>query len=274
MTSARDFLREGNLNATLEALQDEVRANPADAKKRTFLFQLLAVLGNWDRALTQLNVVGDLDASALAMVQTYRELLSCEALREAVFAGSRSPLVFGDPEQWIAMVLEALKLDAKGNHEQAQAMRAEAYDAAETTAGAIGDDRFEWIADADSRIGPFLEAIVNGNYYWVPFSRIRSISLEPPEDLRDLVWAPAQFTWANGGETVGFVPARYPGSTGGEDSRLALGQKTEWEQKAEDVYFGTGQRVLATDAGDYAFLEIRQVELDTGAEPAESVTPS
>ncbi len=140
MTTAREFLKEGDLNAALEALQDEVRANPADAKKRIFLFQLLAVLGNWDRALNQLNVVADLDASSLAMVQTYRELLRCEALREAVFEGTRSPLVFGDPEQWIALALEALKLDASGKHDRAQAMRGEAYESAEVSGGKIADD--------------------------------------------------------------------------------------------------------------------------------------
>jgi type VI secretion system protein ImpE len=274
LTTAKEFLKEGNLNAALEALQDEVRANPADAKKRIFLFQLLAVLGNWDRALNQLNVVADLDAGSLAMVQTYRELLRCEALREAVFEGSRSPLVFGDPERWIALALEALKLDANGKHDQAQAMRGEAYEVAEVSAGKIADDAFEWVADADSRIGPFLEAIVNGNYYWVPFSRIRSITLEPPEDLRDLVWAPAQFTWANGGETVGFIPSRYPGSSAAEDSRLALAQKTEWEQKAEDVYFGTGQRILATDAGEYSLLEVRSIQLQSGDEPGDAANES
>ena len=274
MTTAKEFLKEGNLNAALEALQDEVRANPADAKKRIFLFQLLAVLGNWDRALNQLNVVADLDPGSLAMVQTYRELLRCEALREAVFEGSRSPLVFGDPERWIALALEALKLDASGKHDQAQAMRGEAYEAAEVSAGTIADDAFEWVADADSRIGPFLEAIVNGNYYWVPFSRIRSITLEPPEDLRDLVWAPAQFTWANGGETVGFIPSRYPGSSAAADSRLALAQKTEWEQKAEDVYFGTGQRILATDGGEYSLLEVRSIQLHSGDEPGDAANES
>ena len=269
MTTPREFLKEGNLNAALDALQGEVRANPSDAKRRIFLFQLLAVLGNWERALTQLNVVGDLDAGSLAMVQTYRELLRCEALREAVFEGARSPLIFGDPERWIAMALEALKLDAAGRHEQAQEMREDAYESAATTSGRIEGESFEWIADADSRIGPFLEAIVNGNYYWVPFSRIRSLKIEPPEDLRDLVWVPGHFTWANGGETVGFVPVRYPGSQGAEDASLALGRRTEWDQKSERVYFGCGQRILATDQGEYSLLEIGQIEFEGSEEPNE-----
>ncbi|MFO1349473.1 MAG: hypothetical protein U1F68_01835 [Gammaproteobacteria bacterium] len=36
-------------------MQEQVRKNPANAKYRVFLFQLLAVLGQWERALNQLN---------------------------------------------------------------------------------------------------------------------------------------------------------------------------------------------------------------------------
>ena len=39
-----------------------------------------------------------------------------------------------------------------------------------------------------------------GRYYWVPWQRIRTLALEQPSDLRDYVWMPAGFTWANGGE--------------------------------------------------------------------------
>ncbi len=66
-----------------------MRKDPANAKHRIFLFQLLAVLGQWERAMNQLNVAGELDAGTLAMVQTYREALRCEVLRGEIFAGRR-----------------------------------------------------------------------------------------------------------------------------------------------------------------------------------------
>ena len=72
MSQAEQVLRDGDPELALRLLTDQVRANPADAKLRVFLFQLLCVLGRWDRALNQLNVAGELDASTLAMVQTYR----------------------------------------------------------------------------------------------------------------------------------------------------------------------------------------------------------
>ena len=65
---AQQLIRDGDLAGALAALQDAVRKNSADPKLRVFLFQLLSVLGQWNRALTQLNVAGELDAGALPMV--------------------------------------------------------------------------------------------------------------------------------------------------------------------------------------------------------------
>ncbi len=259
--SAEESLQEGNLEQALAQLQDRVRKNPADPKARIFLFQLLSVLGQWDRALTQLNVAGDLDPGALAMVQTYREALRCEVLRGEIFAGKRSPLIFGDPEEWMALLLEALRATAEGRHEHALQTRNKAFESAPATGGTIDGHAFEWIADADPRLGPVIEAIVNGRYYWVPFHRIQTICIDAPEDLRDCVWMPASFTWANGGEAVGLIPTRYPGSESQAEGAVRLARKTDWVQAAEGTYLGQGQRMFATDAGEYPLMDVRRIEV-------------
>jgi type VI secretion system protein ImpE len=122
---------------------------------------------------------------------------------------------------------------------------------------------FEWIADADSRLGPVLEAFVNGRYYWIPFSRLSRISLDLPTDLRDMVWLPAQLHFDNGGETVALIPTRYPGSQSSTDGAIQLARKTEWQDQGADRFFGLGQRVLSTDAGDLDLLSVRLIELQT-----------
>jgi type VI secretion system protein ImpE len=263
------------LAEALTDLQQRVRSEPSSSKQRVFLFQLLSVLGQWERALSQLEVAGELDTGALAMVQTYRTALRCEALRAAVFAGERSPLVLGEPEEWLALLMEALKRGAAGQFDRARELRDRAFEQAPTTAGRLQlessgqpptDTPFEWIADADPRLGPVLEAVVNGRYYWIPFHRIRLLLIEKPSDLRDLVWAPAQFQWTNGGEAVGLVPTRYPGSESSEDDGIRMARKTEWSEPAAEVYFGLGQRMLATDVGEIPLLELRRVELDSPAE--------
>ena len=267
---AEQTLREGDLEETLAGLQARVRKDPSNAKHRVFLFQLLALLGQWDRALTQLKVAGELDAGTLAMVQTYREALNCEVLRGEIFAGRRSPLVFGKPDEWVALMLEAQRLIADGAFEAAREMRDRALEAAPATAGEIDGSPFEWITDGDSRLGPVLEAIVNGRYYWVPFRRIEALVIEKPVDLRDLVWMPAYFTWSNGGQAAGLIPTRYPGSESSSDPNLRRGNRTEWMERPGDTYLGMGQRMFFTDAGEYALMDIRNIRLHTGGEGDET----
>lgn len=268
--TAYDHLREGQLDEALAALQHQIRANPADAKLRVFLFQLLTVLGQWDRAQTQLNVVAEMDPQALAMAQTYRAAIQCELLRSDIFAGKRAPLVFGQPDQWIALLLEALRLTAGGKYDEAQRLRDQAFEEAPATAGSVtrraapnADEAtaepFAWIADADVRLGPVAEAIIDGRYYWVPLQHVQRLVIDPPEDLRDVVWMPAHFVWTNGGDTVALLPTRYPGSERSADASLRLSRKTDWQQAAPDVYFGLGQKMFTTDFGEFALMDVAEI---------------
>ena len=136
-----------------------------------------------------------------------------------------------------------------------------AFDAAPEVAGRIDGQPFAWLADADSRLGPVIEACVNGRYYWVPFARIRQIKLEAPVDARDLVWMPAQFTWSNGGEALGLIPTRYPGSERSGDEAICLSRKTQWQSLGADAYGGLGQRLLTTSADELGLLDVRELTL-------------
>jgi type VI secretion system protein ImpE len=259
-------LKGGDPVAALAQLQEQVRARPSDPKLRIFLFQLLCVLGQWERALNQLDVASNLDPEALAMAQTYREAVHCEAVRDDVFNGKKSPLIFGQPEQWLALLIESLLLAGQGEHEKSIQLRSRAFEEAPATAGDIDGRPFAWISDADSRLGPVLEAVINGRYYWVPFSRLSRIELEPPEDLRDMVWIPGRLQFENGGESVALIPTRYPGSAGTADGLIALARKTVWEEIAPDSHRGLGQRVLVTDADEVPLLEARTITLAASVE--------
>ena len=261
--SASALFASGDLAGCLAQLQADVRKQPADGKLRVFLAQLLMVSGDWDRALTQLAVAAELDAGALPMLHAYSAAIQCERLRAEVFAGKRSPLVFGEPRPWIAGLLQALALQGSGKAAQAAQLRSEAFAAATATAGTLNGSPFEWVADADSRLGPILEVLLNGAYYWIPFEHIQRLVIEPPADARDLVWAPAQLTWTNGGEAMGMIPTRYPGSEQAADNALRLARKTQWQPLGDEQYAGLGQRVLSSDADEIGLLEVRELALQT-----------
>ncbi|MDR6887714.1 MULTISPECIES: type VI secretion system accessory protein TagJ [Variovorax] len=274
--TASELLKAADPAAALKALSDEVRAKPSDSKHRVFMAQLLCVLGQWERALNQLTVAAELDALAVPMKQVYGEAVRCEGLRAEVFAGKRTPMVFGQPDEWLALLIESLLRQGSGDHAMAEDLRQRAFDAAPAIGGTIDGAPFEWLADADMRLGPVLEAFVNGKYYWIPYARLAHIKIEPPEDLRDCVWMPAHLEFENGGETLALIPTRYEGSEKSEDGELQLARKTEWRELRPEVWVGTGQRVLGSDAGEYALMDVREILFtpSAAAATAEADTPS
>lgn len=246
----------------LAELQARIRKEPQRVDLRIFLFQVYCLQGAWAKAGAQLKVIEELDAEALPMVQTYRTALSCELLRRGVFAGTRTPLVLGDPRDWLAWLLEANRLLALGHVEQAQQWRDKAMAAAPAATGTANGEAFDWLADADSRLGPVLEAVLNGKYYWIPLERLARIEIEPPTDLRDMVWTPVTLTFTTGGSNVALVPTRYPGAEDLTDDRLRMARGTDWQAVGADTWIGHGQRMLVTDHAEYALLDLRLIEFD------------
>ena len=259
---AEQLLREGRLDDALAAAKEQVRDDPAKTELRMFLFQLLSLTGDWDRALTQLNVAAEMDGEKFLIAEICRPALNCEALRTEIFAGTRTPLVFGEPTEWVSSMIQANQMIAQGHHDAALELRDRAFEAAPAISGRVNGEPFEWVADMDTRLGPILEAVVEHKYFWIPFPRIKAVRVEEPKALRNMVWAEAQFTWANGGQAPGLIPSRYVGSESAGDDLLRLGRRTDWAEPADGHSIGTGQRMLVTDAKEYPLLEVRSIVLD------------
>lgn len=264
--TAEELLKSGKVNECLAQLQQQVRSDPAKAELRAFLFQALAITGKWDRALTQLNVAAEMDGQKLLVAEICRPALACEALRAEVFMGNKTPVVFGKPEEWVGWMIQANQLTAEKKHDAAARLREKALEAAPAVDGTIDGKPFEWLMDMDGRLGPILEAIIGGKYYWVPLSRIRTIRIEQPNALRDVVWAQSQFTWTNGGQSPGLIPTRYVGSEASGDDQIRLARKTEWIDQPGGLYTGLGQRMLCTNEGEYSLLEVRNIVLNNPME--------
>jgi type VI secretion system protein ImpE len=72
---------------------------------------------------------------------------------------------------------------------------------------------------------------------------------------------PVTLTFANGGETVALIPTRYPGSDRSSDPRILMARSTEWTDRDGDTHIGLGQRLLATDQGEFPLMDVRDIEL-------------
>lgn len=261
------LVKEGKLVEAREAITTRIKNDPSKAENHVFMFQLLSVLGEWDRALTRLNVAAGLNVDADLLKHMCTPALQAEALRERIFRGERSPLIFGEPDEWLGWLVQSLGLLAQGKAEAAADLRDKAFEQAPAAPGriTIGDgepETFEWLADADGRLGPVLEAVIDHKYYWLPLHRVRSISMGAPTALRELIWIPATIVLTTGVEQNAMLFARYPGSHASDDSSIRLARKTDLTEAAEGLAIGLGQRMLATDGGEHALLDVRRIEID------------
>ena len=81
--------------------------------------------------------------------------------------------------------------------------------------------------------------------------------------------------FANGGQKVGLVPTRYPGSESDSNPAVRMARLTDWQDVGFDTYFGIGQRLLATDAGEFPLMDIRTIDLNSPeAEDEEASEPA
>lgn len=266
MADPDTLLREGDLDGARSALVEVVRARPGDDKARMFLFQLLCVTGEWDKARKQLQALVQVAGNAQMLAVTYNQAIDAECARADVFAGKADMPVLVGMGGWVEGVARALTLQSRGRHAEAEAVREEAFAEAPDTPGILDGRRFDWIADADTRFGPTFEAIVAGRYGLIPFDAVVSITSDGPEDLRDTVWYPVQLALKSGQSIAAFLPARYPGTQAAQSPALRLGRETDWVDAAHDgvaMQSGLGQRLWTLSGGeDAGLLELRKLTFD------------
>ena len=259
MSSADDLLRSGDLDGARSALIEGVRRNPGDVETRLFLFQLLAVRSEWEKAATHLGALAKLSPEAAMLAVVYNQAIAAERNRAAVFSGSEDAIVHGD-FPWAGGIAQALRYDAAGKVDEAVELREAAFEAAPDTAGEIDGERFEWIADADPRFGPCVEAIVGGRYGLLPFAAVSTLKSEGPKDLRDIVWYPVEILLKTGASIAALLPARYPGVA--TDPAEQMARATDWHDSPAGQ-IGSGQRLWATSGvGDRGLLSVRSIVMD------------
>lgn len=243
MDTADDLLASGDLDGARRALVEAVRRDPGHVPTRQFLWQLLAVQGDWDKARAQLATLAQLSPEAQMLSVVYGQAIDAEREREAVFAGTVRAHVHASIP-WVDEVAESLKIEAEGRATDAAAVRDAAFAAAPDTPGEIDGEAFDWIADADPRFGPCLEAIIGGRYGLLPFEAVEALVSEGPKDLRDIVWYPVEITLRAGPRIAALLPVRYPGL--GDEAAERLARATAWR----DTGAGIGQHLLALSAGE------------------------
>ncbi|WP_107312530.1 type VI secretion system accessory protein TagJ [Burkholderia metallica] len=255
--ASQNLLHTRSLDALKEQTIEAVRQRPSDPSERWLLFQLLCVDGDWERALKQLQTWATLEPEGAARAQLHRGLIESEMFRTEVFAGTRTPgFVDEATPAWVDQLLQANARLGAGDVAGADALRQAALDAAPASRGEsaeMGD--FDWLTDSDTRLGPVCEMAVAGGYRWIPFARIKSLTLTPIGTLTDLVWRPATLILRDATVLRGYVPTRYPGSEHGP-AAIRLARETRWQDVGETHVIALGQKTWTTSRGDWGLLDI------------------
>lgn len=262
--NAKELLDAGQLSAAIEQLNQEVRSHPADSRRRTFLFELLCLAGDYERAARQLDVIAHQSAAAELGVQVYRHILAAENARRRLFSEGLSPDFLFQAPAYIYLHLEAINHLREGD--AAAAALIEASEGSRSPLkGRMQGQPFGDFRDGDDVLAPCLEVIMLNNYVWLPFEQIKSLQIAAPRRLRDLLWIPARLECHEGPVGEVFLPVLYAGSSAHPDDRVKLGRLTDWKTVPEGLTQGVGQHLFFIDGQDRGMLEVREVEFEAAA---------
>jgi type VI secretion system protein ImpE len=264
MPSEQASIEHVTLAARLANMEAKVRSDPAQVTYRWELFQLLCVLGQWERAIQQLQVCARQQPEQLATAHACRDLIRAERVRAKVFAGELAPGFLIEPLPWVHGLVDALGLTARGDMESADRVREAALDDAQSVDARFDQTQVEWISDSDSRVGPVCEIITAKHYRWLPLADIAQWQIDRPATLLELVWAPCTLTLRDNSAVRGFLPARYPASPDDDDA-LRLGKRTAWREVGRTAVIGMGRKTWATSAGDFSVFELASCEFGIGS---------
>jgi type VI secretion system protein ImpE len=233
--TAKELFQAGKLNEAIDALGTELRNNPGDAQRRTFLFELLCFAGLYDRAEKQLDVLAQGGRNAELGSLVYRSALNAEKMRQEFFTKKDYELRTPVPEKQLS--------------------------------GSLNGREFSSFEDADPRIGKRLEFFLGGAYMWIALSDVASLQIQAPKRLRDLLWAPAILKPAEGfrgielGEVLMPVTAVF--SYNAEEDAIRLGRETGWVEDESGKEIPLGQKLFVIDGEEIPILEIRSLEFKT-----------
>lgn len=258
---AKDLLESNQLSAAVAELTQDVKAHPTDTHLRTFLFELLCFQGEYQRAANQLDVIGLKNEKAGVGIEVYRSLLRAEVTRRRVFEGEAGPTFLLDPPQHVRYQLDGIACLRQGRAGDAKELFAKAASLRPRCVGLVNGQAFSSLRDSDDRVSAVLEVCVRDTYAWIPFEQVRTLKVDPPKQLRDLLWAPVSIEIDNGQGGEAFVPVLYAGSEKDDNEQVRLGRLTEWINLGEGIAGGVGQRTFVIDDGERSLLEIRDLEI-------------
>ncbi|MFO1052656.1 MAG: type VI secretion system accessory protein TagJ [Planctomycetota bacterium] len=262
--NAHELFRSGKLDQAIEAMNAEVRSNPADPDRRSFLADMLCIVGNFDRADVQLDAIAKTLPGAVTTVALIRQLVRAEQWRQQCFKEGRVPEFLAQPDEHIQLRLRALVELQGGDVARASATAEEAEAIRPALRGSCDGKRFDDLRDCDDITAGVFEVLTStGKYYWVPADRVIRLELRPIERARDLVWRRAGMEVRGGPDGEVYIPAIYAPAPA--EAAARLGRTTEWTETTP--VRGIGLRTFLVGEETLTLPQVQVIEFDD-ASPA------
>jgi type VI secretion system protein ImpE len=261
--AALELFQNGQLEDAIHAQIELVKADPNNENQRLFLFELLVLAGQWDRAGRQLAALDYPDAERGATRAVYRSLLDAERQRNDILLSGKSPHFLSDPPENVQRRVEALQHLVQGRSDEAAQILAQLDESDCDICGELNGTEFTLFRDCDDLFGSVLEALSStGNYYWIPIQQIASLTVVEPRQLRDLAWLPATLGMRDGPTGDVFLPVRYPGSESHANNAIRLARATNWTSPEDGPVRGYGVRLYLVDDSAIAIPEWRTLKVN------------
>lgn len=260
---AEELFKAGKLGDAVECQLALVKKNPTDTKARFFLAELSAFQGDWDRADRQLDAVVQQSTGTPLLTLLFRQLVRAEIIREQVFNEGRAPelVVELDPESQLQLELNtALRLNQsdQSSHllERSKSLQA-------TVNGSCDGKVFSTVQDLDDRFRGVAEILTaSGKYFWLPWQNIQNVDFAKPERPMDLVWRKATIAVNGGPDGEVYMPVRYPNPKEWSDEEK-LGRGTQWQEHAQGIVTGIGQRMILIEDDGVPIMEITRLSIES-----------
>lgn len=260
--NAKELYQAGRLSEAIAAATDDVKRRPGDSASRAFLCELLCFAGDFERADTQANAIGDQDPTTLVVVSLLRHLIRGELARRQFYQEGRLPEFLEVPAPRMKSLLEASICLREGRAEDAAKLLEGAEKERPHVGGECNGRPFEDLYDLDEMTASFFEVLTgNGKYYWVPIESVQSLEFRAPRQLRDLLWRSAHLIVRGGLDGEVYLPVLYAGSHAEPDDRIRLGRMTDWRGGPNVPLRGVGQRMFQVGQDELAILELQEIAI-------------
>ncbi len=253
----------GDLRGLHQASAAQVAAAPTDAAARALFVQVLCMECEWDRAAQQADALLKLNPASAMFCTTLSGLIAAEKQRESYFAGQSRPDWVGAPPTYAEKLAQAAAAFTAGETASAAAACMEVLDVLPSIGVTLTDGTHrEWLLDGDARLSGVLECICDGQYKLVEQAEVQSVEVAPPTHPVEVVWPHVRLRFRGGEVVVGRMPGRYPCGGKGDD-QLLMAKETEWQECADGLYLGRGQRCWNSSDGLHPIFTEKSLSFDS-----------